>query len=141
MVGDWDLLASTTLHPTCGSESPGALRPPLIEDERLTVASLLKKQGYRTACIGKWHLGLGWQARDNETIDGDPKHNGAKIDHGKPLTAGPLTVGFDNFLGCSASWDMPPYVWIENDRLTETDLVPTQKKVDQFGRAGLKARG
>jgi len=33
--------------------------PPLIPTDRLTVASLLKQRGYRTACIGKWHLGIG----------------------------------------------------------------------------------
>ena len=33
---------------------------PLIEKDRETVASFLKNNGYKTACIGKWHLGLGW---------------------------------------------------------------------------------
>lgn len=36
--------------------------PPLIEQGRLTLASLLKEQGYRTACFGKWHLGLWFTA-------------------------------------------------------------------------------
>ena len=35
----------------------------LIEPERMTVASLLKSQGYNTACIGKWHLGMDMQTR------------------------------------------------------------------------------
>ena len=31
---------------------------PLIAVDRLTVPSLLRQQGYSTACIGKWHLGM-----------------------------------------------------------------------------------
>ena len=117
----------------------GGYSPPLIEKGRATVASLLKQKGYRTACIGKWHLGLGWQRNDQKTV-GDPKHNASGIDHAKPLTAGPLTLGFDYFFGCSASWDMPPYAWIENDSLIDSDLVPTKKKANGFGRAGLKSK-
>jgi arylsulfatase A len=37
---------------------------PVIEPERETMASLLKKAGYTSACIGKWHLGLDWQTKD-----------------------------------------------------------------------------
>src|SRR5262249_13404854 len=53
--------------------------PALIEPGRLTVASLLKGHGYNTACVGKWHLGLG---TDQQT------------DFGKPLRPGPNAVGF-----------------------------------------------
>ena len=38
----------------------GGFNRPLIERDRLTVASMLKQHGYGTACIGKWHLGLDW---------------------------------------------------------------------------------
>jgi len=34
--------------------------PPLIEPGRMTLASMLRKHGYRTACVGKWHLGWNW---------------------------------------------------------------------------------
>lgn len=77
--------------------------PALIEEERMTVASMLRKHGYRTACVGKWHLGLG-QAK--------------KTDYDKPLAPGPNDVGFDYFFGIPASLDMPPYCYIENGRPT-----------------------
>jgi arylsulfatase A-like enzyme len=83
--------------------------PLLIEPERLTVAGLLKKQGYTTACVGKWHLGLG---------------NAKRTDYAAPLKPGPNAVGFDYFFGIPASLDMDPYVFIENDRPT---VAPTEK--------------
>jgi arylsulfatase A-like enzyme len=76
--------------------------PLLIEPGRMTVASLLKDAGYTTACVGKWHLGLG----DRE-----------RTDFSLPLRPGPLDVGFDYFFGIPASLDMPPYCFIENDQV------------------------
>ncbi|MBA7547752.1 N-acetylgalactosamine-6-O-sulfatase [subsurface metagenome] len=37
---------------------------PLIEEERMTIASMLKEEGYETACIGKWHVGISWNTKD-----------------------------------------------------------------------------
>jgi len=91
--------------------------PPLIEQEP-TVGKLLQDHGYKTACVGKWHLGLGWQY-----------HEGASdsVDFSKPVMGGPLEVGFDYFFGIAASLDIPPYVYIENDLAT---MVPTKYTMD-----------
>ncbi len=86
---------------------------PLIDQSELTVSKLLKEYGYTTACIGKWHLGLGWQYH-NGTID--------SVDFSLPVTGGPTSLGFDYFFGITASLDIPPYVWIEDDLPT---TVPT----------------
>ncbi len=82
---------------------------PLIEPERMTVASFLKGHGYRTGCIGKWHLGWTWPRRSHAKED---------VDYARPIVGGPTAVGFDYFFGISASLDMPPYVYIENDTPT-----------------------
>lgn len=107
---------------------------PLIESERMTIASLLKDQGYYTACIGKWHLGMAWTGLDGKPItDRDPNipgfRSGDDVDFTKPITGGPNAVGYDRYFGISASLDMPPYLWIEDDHpLAQPDAVmPTQR--------------
>lgn len=97
---------------------------PLIEEGRETLASLLKKNGYRTACVGKWHLGLGWRTKAGyrlpatyEEPAADQDKCAAGIDFSAPITDGPITRGFDYFYGMPASLDQPPFVHIENDRV------------------------
>ncbi|HUT30372.1 MAG TPA: arylsulfatase [Sedimentisphaerales bacterium] len=109
---------------------------PLIEPERLTVASLLKRHGYRTACIGKWHLGLGWPTSDGE----EPNRN--NIDYSKPIKGGPTDVGFDYFFGIPASLDMDPYVYVENDNVAAaaTEVIEG-RGWPEFYRAGPAAPG
>ena len=65
--------------------------PPIIPADRPTVASFLQQQGYHTACIGKWHLGMNW-------IDGKPGTE-KKLPIGAKLTEGPNSRGFDYFYG------------------------------------------
>jgi arylsulfatase A len=76
---------------------------PLISPDRLTVAGLLKRQGYHTACIGKWHLGLEWGKDEKGTVD-----------FHKPLQYGPNDVGFDESFIIAGSLDMIPYVFYHN---------------------------
>ncbi|MFC7338767.1 arylsulfatase [Haloferula chungangensis] len=85
------------------------MSPPMIESERLTVGELLQQHGYTTAIIGKWHMGMNFDTDD----------------YTKPITDGPLQHGFDYYFGISASLDMPPYVYIENDYFT---AVPSEQK-------------
>jgi arylsulfatase A-like enzyme len=97
--------------------------PRLIEPDRMTVAAFLKQQGYATACIGKWHLGLDWPQRGDAgtAAAGNPK----TVDYSRPITGGPTALGFDYYYGIAASLDMPPYAFIENDRVT---AVPSVEK-------------
>lgn len=87
----------------------GAADPCIIEPGRLTLGSLAKSQGYATAAIGKWHLGLG---------------TATKTDWNAPLTPGPLQVGFDYFFGFAANVNNRPDAYIENDQIL--DRTPGQ---------------
>jgi arylsulfatase A-like enzyme len=102
--------------------------PPLIASDRMTVASLLKSRGYTTAAFGKWHLGLDWVSRDGQPVGDLLEH----ADFTKPFGQGPTTRGFDYFYGISASLDMPPYTFLENDRVTE--LPTTMSQGEPFPR-------
>ena len=106
----------------------GGMSPPLIEPGRLTVASFLRQQGYHTACVGKWHLGMQWALKPGEKGFGDNIEQGPegwRADFTQPITRGPNSLGFDEYFGISASLDMVPYTFIENDRVA---AVPTIDK-------------
>lgn len=84
---------------------------PMIPTSRQTVASILKGEGYNTAMIGKWHLGLNLPTLDNAPLSRKGLSN---IDWKGEIKGGPHDLGFDYFFGISASLDMPPYVYIRN---------------------------
>ncbi len=114
----------------------------LIPSSRTTVASLLKKQNYQTAYIGKWHLGWDWALKNQQDTlskEWSPKDAAKEIDFSKPVTNGPKELGFDYSYGHSGSLDMAPYVYVENGMST---MVPTEKTVNSgqgFWRKGLTA--
>jgi arylsulfatase A-like enzyme len=100
----------------------GGFSPRLIEEGRLTVASMLRQQGYHTACVGKWHLGMDFPLKSGGFAQDYP--DGVHVDFSRPIVNGPLAVGFDEYFGISASLDMPPYVFIRQDRTVE---IPTRQ--------------
>ena len=108
----------------------------LIPSSRMTVASFLKRHNYKTACIGKWHLGLNWALKDDRIPEDNPKEKGENVDLSKPVQGGPRDLGFDYFFGISASLDMLPYVYIENDKVTALPNRVTENKGKKFWRKG-----
>lgn len=81
------------------SEVLGTTAPLHIETTRLTMASMLKAQGYNCAAVGKWHLGYG---------------TAEKCDFTKELKPGPLEIGFDYHFGVPSNHGDVAGVFVEN---------------------------
>ena len=79
----------------------------IIRPGSATWPAIMKKAGYVTGGIGKWHLGLG------------PKETGP--DYNGEIKPGPLEVGFDFFFGYPATNDRVPTVYMENHRVVGLD--------------------
>ncbi len=84
---------------------------PLLAPGRETIGTFLRAKGYRTAIVGKWHLGLGFA-----------KNESGEFDFTKPVSDGPRTHGFDESYIIPASLDFPPYVYIRDGQITGLPL-------------------
>ena len=78
----------------------------IIQPGRTTIASMLRKAGYTTGVVGKWHLGLG--------AAGGPDWNGE-------IKYGPMDIGFDYNFIIPATGDRVPCVFVENRRVVNLD--------------------
>ena len=81
--------------------------PLTIGSDELTLPALFRRNGYATALVGKWHLGLGSPDRP--------------VDFNSSIAGGPLDVGFDYAYFFPATNDRVPCVYIENDRVEGLD--------------------
>ena len=123
--------------------------PALITPDRPTVASRLKDHGYATACYGKWHMGMDWALKGGGTtrafrrrLNDEPADADHQIDFAKPIQNAPSDVGFDHFYGISASLDMSPYVFIENNGpTTKPTSYSPEGHGDRLSRPGIAAQG
>lgn len=108
--------------------------PPLVEPDRVTLASFLKSCGYATACIGKWHLGLQWTKQDGSPEAADRGERGVRpgydIDYAKGFSGGPVALGFDRFFGISASLNMPPFCYLENEGVVHLPTIRQERLRD-----------
>ena len=99
---------------------------PLLAGDRETIGTFLGRHGYRTAVIGKWHLGLGFAKDDS-----------GGFDFGRPVNDGPHTHGFHESFVIPASLDFPPYVYIRDGQITGLPLGRQEAlKFPRFMRPG-----
>ncbi len=116
--------------------------PPMIEKDRLTLASMLKSEGYHTAMFGKWHLGWDFQFIGNKLQEPIPESftynpNELPIDYSKPVLNGPDANGFDEYFAICGSLDMNPYVYVDSGRITSAPDRITENSGKKFWRRGL----
>jgi arylsulfatase A-like enzyme len=106
----------------------GAGGPNMIEQGRLTLPEMLRNQGYATALVGKWHVGLTFS--DSK---GKPIHQGSpdalkRVDFTRPIPDSPIHRGFDRFFGtaCCPTTDWL-YAFIDGDRVP----IPPTRLIDK----------
>ncbi len=114
--------------PNGGTVFQGAGGPSLIAPGRLTLPAMLKKQGYATAAVGKWHVGLTFRDKAGEAIHSGKLEDVLRIDYSRRIEGGPLDRGFDRFFGtaCCPGTDWL-YAFIDGDHIPVPPTGPIDK--------------
>lgn len=106
--------------------------PCLITPDRMTIASLFKGLGYKTSMFGKWHLSFEYAipktAIKKKSVR-DQWNVGSPV--GTTIVDGPVTRGFDYFLGFHHSGSMSSL--IENNQTIE--YVDCRNMMDRLTNA------
>ena len=84
--------------------------PPLISPDVPTIGTLLQQHRYRTAAIGKWHLGMDFSQLPLHETNGVNRG----IDFYHHIMDGPIDHGFDQFFGTEANLFWKPHVYIRD---------------------------
>ncbi len=157
-----DGIRFTDGHSSCGVSSPsryalltgnyhwrrmksivGPFGTSVFKENEFTMPRLLKKAGYQTAMVGKWHLGWDWDSvLTPEALkrfgQGTKKRNYKleDFDWSRPFKGGPVSIGFDYYYG-DGTINFPPYCWIENEKV----VTPPSFYVKELGFEPLEGAG
>ena len=114
--------------PSGGTVFQGTGGPSLIAPGKLTLPGMLKKQGYATAAVGKWHIGLTFRDQAGEAIHSGERAAVQRIDYSRRIEGGPLDHGFDQFFGtaCCPTTEWL-YAFIDGDHIPVPPTGPIDK--------------
>ncbi|MDB4583187.1 arylsulfatase [Draconibacterium sp.] len=106
----------------------GVKGPALIEEDRLTLPQILQEKGYKTACFGKWHIGMTFYDKEGNVIKDRSVEGVKRVDYSRRIPDGPIDRGFDHFYGTvscpTTDW---LYAYVDGDRIP----VPPTKLLDE----------
>jgi arylsulfatase A-like enzyme len=116
--------------PNGGAVFTGVGGPSLIAPGRLTLPAMLKRQGYATAAVGKWHIGLTFRNAAGNPITKFGLDAVREVDFSRRIEGGPLDHGFDQFFGtaCCPTTDWL-YAFIDGDRVPTPPIGPLQREL------------
>lgn len=107
---------------------PWGYLSPRMPDSQFTLGTLMKRAGYQTGYVGKWHLGTLMQTTDGKT------QGTTNVDYKKPMKIGPKQYGFDYSFILPGSLDMYPYAFVRDNEWI--GKVTAQKGWSAFDRVG-----
>ena len=104
--------------------------PSLIAPGRLTLPAMLREKGYRTAAVGKWHIGMTFFDKNGQPIRTNGLAGVRLVDFSRRIDGGPVDHGFDSFFGtaCCPGTDWL-YAFIEGDRVPVPPASMINRKV------------